>query len=532
MLLSLLTACKNSGDDAPTDEPGTSVTELTFSESWDFSSGFYPVLTPENSTNTGPMSYASNFYETLVNYENGNFVPGLAESWEVSDDGTVYTFKLLEGVKFSDGEDFNAAALKKSMDVVPQNLGVYNGSYGVLSTLISEIVIVDDYTVELRITQPYYGVLKDLAVINPMGIVSPAMLEADGSPGEAFKTGTYGTGPYMYAGDGDGTTYAFVRNPYYSREQPDLDKFYVKVIPDNSAKLLALKSGEIDAIVNSDSLSYDGYFEMQSASGFEAALSPQESNTRFLVFNLNHTPFDDISVRAALARAIDKSAICDGLLSGLEDPADSLFPKSYPYCDIDVNVPTYDPDEAKTILENAGWTDTDDDGIREKDGVRLSGSMIYMTGSDTIVSDLALTIAAQAKEIGAELIPEGYDMMGLYGAMYGDFAVGLYHAYTLQYDPYTLMTNMNSELGADPFACQATAGIDEGNAIIKRLNSTPDETEVQDIYTQILNNITDNSIFIPISYIREIAVWNSDKIAEFSFAGYPTATNVARITTR
>ena len=93
MLLAALTGCSQPA-------ATTQAKELTLCESWDFSSGFYTVLHPEVSTNYGFMYYAPNFYETLVNYENGKFVPGLAETWDISDDGLVYTFHLRKDVQF------------------------------------------------------------------------------------------------------------------------------------------------------------------------------------------------------------------------------------------------------------------------------------------------------------------------------------------------------------------------------------------------------------------------------------------------
>jgi nickel transport system substrate-binding protein len=505
------------------------VTELTFCESWDFEAGFYTIGLPDTQANFGALYWSANFYETLVNYDDGEFVPGLAESWEVSGDGTVYTFKLRQGVKFSDGSDFTSAAVKKSFEAAPVNLGAYNGSYGTLSTLFKEIACPDDYTVELHLTQPYYGTLKDLTTLVPLAIVNPAMLNDDLTPGDSFKSATHGTGPYMYEGDGDGSSYTFVRNPYYWGEKPALDTFRVKVIPDNNAKLLALKSGEIDVIYGIDNLTYDGYNEMNSTDGFAAVTSDTANNTRYIVFNLAHAGFDDPAVRDALARAIDKDAICASLLSGLEPKADTLFPKSYPYCDVDVTVRAFDVEAAKKSLDVAGWVDADGDGIREKDGVKLSGSMVYVTGS-SVMDELALTVAAQAKEIGIELIPKGGDMMAYFADIYGDFGVSLYYTYGLVYDPYTTVTNMNPEVGADPVSMQAIANLPDPAGLIKTLNATADENVVRETYRTILTNINDSAIYIPISEAKVLAAYNADKIAAFGFDAIPRFVNAAKVT--
>ncbi|HML47091.1 MAG TPA: ABC transporter substrate-binding protein, partial [Clostridia bacterium] len=345
------------------------------------------------------------------------------------------------------------------------------------------------------------------------------------------RTGTYGTGPYMYAGDGDGSIYTFVRNPYYWGEKPALEQFRVKAIPDNNAKLLALKAGEIDVIIGSDRLSYDGYNEMKNAAGFGAVISDVINNTRLIAFNMKHAGFDDLAVRDALARAIDKDAICDRLLSGLESKADALFPRSYPYCDVDIDVRAFDVDAAKKGLDDAGWVDADGDGIREKDGVKLSGSMVYIAGNP-VMEDLALVVAAQAKEIGIELIPKGGDMMAYYADIYGDFGVALSYTYGLTFDPYTTVANMNPEVSTDPVVMQALANLPDPAGLIRTLHSTADEDVVRETYRTILTNINDNAVFIPISEAKVPAVYNADKIAAFGFHEIPQYLNVATVTPR
>lgn len=506
--------------------------ELTFCESWDFTSGFYTVLTPEVSTNYGPMYYAPNFYETLVNYENGKFVSGLAERWDISEDGLVYTFYLKKGVKFSDGAAFDAAAVKKNLEAVPKNLGKYNGTYGTVSTLIDEIAVVDAGTVEVHLTHPYYGTLKDFTMINPMGMVSPNALKEDGSPRDELKTATFGTGAYMYKGETDGTTYTFVSNPEYWGEKPQIEKFHVKVIPNNDAKLLALRNGEIDIIVGSDKISYDGFNEMKRTEGFTAAVSDTVANTRLIGFNAKKAPFDDVNVRLAASYGIDKQAICDSLFSGIETKADSLFDSTMPYCDVKVTPHNYDRQKAISLLEEAGWKDTDGDGIREKDGARLEGEIIYMTGT-AMIDDLALAISAQLKEIGMEIKVRGMEMLDYYAeTMKNDFYMSLNRAYGISYDPYTFVTNMNSDLQTDFVAAQALALVENGNGILRELNATADENKIRQTYDLILKEVNDKAIFIPISYVRELAVYNSGKIDGYTFNGQPANVEVAAIKMR
>lgn len=122
-----LCACNSTTPD--TSGSDSTPVSITTTESWDFSTGFYPAMSPATSNGTyGFTYYARNCYDTLVVRENGEFKAGLAETWNISDDGLTYTFHLKEGVKFSDGADLNAEAVKTSLEAAFSNLGAYIAS--------------------------------------------------------------------------------------------------------------------------------------------------------------------------------------------------------------------------------------------------------------------------------------------------------------------------------------------------------------------------------------------------------------------
>ena len=159
-----LTACAGTTDTDQTKESSENIetrnnkketenVHLNLAESWTFEY-FYTIITPEVSSSTGYdiTYYLTNFYDTLVEYtEEGEISGVLAEDWKVSEDGKTYTFNLKKGIKFSDGSDLTAEDVAKSILAVPVNLGQYNGSYGKLSTIIEDAVVIDDYTVELHL---------------------------------------------------------------------------------------------------------------------------------------------------------------------------------------------------------------------------------------------------------------------------------------------------------------------------------------------------------------------------------------------
>lgn len=304
---------------------------ITTTESWDFSTGFYPALSSANSNGTmGFTYYARNCYDTLVTREGEEIVPALAETWEISDDGLTYTFHLKEGVKFSDGADLNAEAVKTSIEAAFSNMGDAIAQFGKIGVLTESVEAVDEYTVVLHLTSPYYGVLSDLAMCNPMAIVSPNAFNEDLTPKDELMNQTMGTGPYLYEGDGDGTFYTFVRNPNYWDEAPDVDSFTVKVISDPESAVLALRNGEVDLLAGTSRLSFAGYTELSSADGIGTTLDDSVSNSRFIGFNTQKAPFNDAAVRQAVAYAIDKETISTNVFSGLESVSTYLLDPTLP----------------------------------------------------------------------------------------------------------------------------------------------------------------------------------------------------------
>ena len=530
-----LCACTNSGtpDDSSTSDTSEAANaepvSITTTESWDFSTGFYPALSAGSSNGTmGFTYYARNCYDTLVVREGSEFKGGLAETWDISDDGLTYTFHLKEGVKFSDGADFNAEAVKTSIEAAFSNMGQSIAQFGKIGVLTESIEVIDEYTVALHLTTPYYGVLNDLAMCNPMGIVSPNAFNEDLTTKEELMTQTMGTGPYMYAGDGDGTSYTFVRNPNYWGEEPDVDEFTVKVIADPESAVLALQSGEVDLLAGTSRLSFAGFSELSSADGIGTTVDDSVSNSRFIGFNTQKAPFNDAAVRQAVAYAIDKETISSNVFSGLETASTYLLDTSLPYCDVETTTYSYDPEKAAELLESAGWVDSDGDGIREKDGTKLSVTLDYITNQGTL-DDAALVIAQELGEVGFEVTPRGADNMTWFTQVSTDFDFSLHTTYGGYYDPFLTMTNMNPEMMSDPILWQVALTMENGTNIIKELDSTADLDRVQEIYNEVLTFTADQAVLVPFTSAHQYAAFNSDKIESFSFGSDQLFIEIANV---
>lgn len=372
------------------------------------------------------------------------------------------------------------------------------------------------------------GQLKRVCMARAMS-VSPNAFHEDGSVKDTLKTVTLGTGHYMYRGDRDGNIYTFVRTPHYWGEPPEVERFHVKVIPDNHARLLAFRNGEVDLLVGTRQISFDGFNEMKAA-GYGALVSEGEANySRFLAFDVSKAPFDDLNVRLAVSYAIDKMSIVQNIFAGIETKADSILDPALPYCDVQLVPRIYDRQQAIALLENAGWVDADGDGVREKDGVMLKGEILYIKG-DPMIDDLILVLAAQLKEIGMEMKGNGMEKMAFHAEYAKGVAITLYQTYGNPWDPHTTISNMKPDLKNDYPAAQALALVKNGNDIIQRLNVTTDEKEIRKTYHFVLSEIHDKATLLPISYTRELALHNTDKIKGYTFyAGQPSHFNVAGI---
>ncbi len=517
--------------EAGAEETAVSEKNVALSEGWMFDSPFVTPLNPTVSPNGFSFAgYASNFYETLVTYEDGEFLPGLAESWEISPDGKTYTFKLKEGVKFSDGEDLTAEVIKLNLEALPVMLGDFNGAYGSTSINIENMEVVDDHTIAITLINPYYGTLQDLSVINPHGIMSPNAFGEDLMPSEATMTQTFGTGPYMYEGSFENNMYTFVRNPHYHGEAPEADTFTVSVIADPNTAVLALNSGEIDSLQRTMRLSYDAFSDFENNPAYTTVVSEGPEVSRYLALNTTKFPFDDKVVRNAVAMALDMETVAQSLYNGNVTVSDTIFPSNYAYCEgqpVSGNV--FDVDAANALLEENGYVDSDGDGIREKDGQKLTLSMPYQQTSAT-EDNLMLIIADQLQAIGLEVLPQALPPLEWFGvAMANEFNMSPYQTYGFEYDPFTTVSNMRAEIMADPVARQVGASSEEINLMLNQLTSTVDPAEIERIYNEVFAYIYEEDILIPLFFQNSIAAYNNETIENIELSNSRMDVRVADI---
>ena len=455
-------------------------------------------------------------YENLVDFDNGEIVPGLAESWEYNDDQTELTFHLRQGVKFHNGEEMTAEAVKTNLEHKQSNPSFYSLK-GI--TDIQEIEVVDEYTITLHYDHPFYAYLQDFCWpdVNPMS--APEYI----IPGD-FQTisGVAGTGPYIYDEYVAGEYTRFVRNEDYWGETPYWDEIIVKYIPDSTSRLQALQTGEIDMIYGGTLLTYEEYDQALAMDGIDGQMAEKDTRVQVITTNATSPYLSDIRVRQAIAYAIDKEEMSVAISNGYEPPADIPATRDTPYADVELETTyDYDPDMANQLLDEAGWLMNESTGIREKDGEPLSLLLTLETGSTSVSMPTAEVIKSQLAEVGIDITIYGTEQMQWYADyMEGKFDLTLWHCQYAFASPHCWFTPMDSMVPQTP-SLPGIKGSDEFLATSKELTNVADDQEVRDTYTYLFNYDVGNVLDIPLTYQKDMLVYNTDKIAGYTFTGTP-----------
>ncbi len=522
LLLAVCLAACNNGASSPSEASnGTQKVELTTYESTDF------ICFTSCGHSGGFQYYSANVYETLVEYENGEIKPLLAESWKV--DGNEITLNLRQNVKFSDGRDFNAEVVKLNLESLFEYQYDSVSFFQVIG-LLDHVDVVDEYTVNIVLTQPYYAALYDLASRFALGMMSPAAFEVDGNPYENVFT-TAGTGPYTITDYEQGSYYVFGRNETYWGEIPSVEKLTVNIVPDIDSRLLALRSGEADFLLGVSNLSYNAFNELQSVEGITCTVSENHSKSNYILFNPANAALQDIMVRQAISEAIDKETLITGVLYGLQDSADYMFDPALKYCDAESSLSpySYDPEGAVALLDEAGWILNTSTGIREKDGEALTLTFTYVAGYGSN-DELAQVLASQLSDVGIALNLESYETTTWASKFYdGAYDMALAFSYGVPYDPHVTLNGMIGYDLAD-IAMQGFDFKEDLNAAITELLQTSDSEQVEDLIGRAIETIHTNHGVIPFTYENELAAYNSETISNIEFFGQPGLTVIKNIT--
>ncbi|RZI00889.1 nickel ABC transporter, nickel/metallophore periplasmic binding protein [Staphylococcus condimenti] len=447
----------------------------------------------------GSMSAEGMIYESLVDNTKDGIKPLLAKSWDISEDGKTYTFHLRKNVKFQDGEPFNAQAVKQNFDAVQANKKLH--SWLRLSNILQSTEVKDDYTVVLKLTEPYNATLNELAMTRPYVFVSPKSFK-NGQTKDGLKS-YIGTGPFKLGKHEKDVKAEFKRNGQYWGEKAHLDSVVAKVLPAGETTFLALKKGEVNFTFTddrgADTIDNDAVKKLTDEGKYQLKRS-KPMNTKMIVANSGKedSPSMDKSVRQALWYIIDREKIAKNILDNTEKPAYQLFSKNVPDANVELEKRGFDLHKAEQLLDENGWKLNEKNKIREKNGKPLKMSLLYDTQSQVQKKE-AEYIQAKAKDIGMELKIDGETSDKIAERRTnGNYDLMFNQTWGLQYDPQSTVSAFKTETGYKA----ATSGIKDKNQLYKDIDEalkTPNKTEQQEKYRSILKTVHDEAIFIPIS---------------------------------
>lgn len=350
------------------------------------------ILDPEDPgrVTVGMGQVNANIFDTLTRMgPDFQIYPMLAESWEYMEESNTWRFHLRQDVTFHNGESFTAAAV---VDMVKR---VAQGGYAIIIKVDeNSAVAVDDYTVDITPTSPNVQLPGQIAHPN-FGIRAPS---ADPFAGEHV-----GTGPFMFKEYVPDDHITVVKNPGYWGEVAQVDAITFRFMPDPNTRVLALQAGEVDVIYD---VPRESAVVLEEAEGVELLPSPVGAYQAISILSTGEAPHDittDVLVRRAIGYALDRQAIIDTAFDGLATASQTLIPAGV-LGDYDDRVEgfTHDPDQARSLLEEAGWTDADGDGIREKDGRPLSLEIVSGFPTATDNGQTPEVVQAQLLEVGID----------------------------------------------------------------------------------------------------------------------------------
>ncbi len=448
-------------------------------------------------------------YDPLVmqHPETLEYVPSLATSWEVSDDGLTWTFRLRNDVVFHNGDPLTAHDVKFTYERILDP--ATNATYA-LDDIgpLDSVEVIDDHTFRLHYRQPYAPLLHYMS----LGQLQPMSRRAIEEAGADFGTAPFGagTGPFEFVEWRSGQDITLRRNENYNWGPSDiydntgpvgLPGVEVRIIPDVEVSTLGMLTGELDAVDFLPDRDVQTLYDDPDIIMNQVHLPGMGL---YSAFNINNPPFDDVNVRRAANHAVDKEAIIDTVKLGNATVGHGPIPFFFHgfYEELEDYYP-YDPARANRILDEAGWV-MGADGVRSKDGVRLSGLTIVRQRDDYIQT--AQMIQEMFSEVGIEIelqiLEWGTLLDAIFAGQHNYTFMG--HGHGESDVMYTLFHSVN--IGGFNLAHVSDPDLDE---LIELQRVTPDLDERAEILKEIQRIVMmEKVLWIPI--YNDIQYWPSN----------------------
>lgn len=447
----------------------------------------------------------------------GNYIPQLAaevptvENGGISADGLTITFKLRPGVTWSDGHPLTSGDVKFTWQAIMEPGNAVNSQTGYEK--IASVETPDPTTVVVRFRELYAPALSLFSVSD--AVLPAHVLQGQKLGVAAFNRTPEGTGPFVVTEWTSGASIVLDRNRTFREAgKPLLDRIVFLTIPSNEVGIARLRTGEIDALWG---LGESQIAQLQSVPGVDLVITPS-SNVEYLGLNLSqrgtadpskpHPILGDRRVREAIASAIDRTEIVDGLLGGKTEPATSPIGLGWA-APQGLSMSTYDPQRAQQLLDQAGWVDANGDGIRDRNGRPLSLGISTVSGSQ--IQELSQQIVqSQLKKVGIDLVINNLASAALFGTWQengalkrGNFDI-VEDTWGADLDPDAFLsalfasdqipTGANGGSGWNFFRLNDPA-LDQA---IARGRSTLDQAKRKEAYRVAVQRILDAIVYIPL----------------------------------
>jgi peptide/nickel transport system substrate-binding protein len=355
-------------------------------------SGLIAMLAGESAAS----SVAANIFNSLLKYDKNLELTGeLAESWQISDDQKTITFKLKPHLKWADGAPLTSADVLFTWKVITDDNT--RTPYGADYKLVKHAEAPDPLTFIVTYEQPYAPALDSWA---GMQILPEHLLKGQDINTTAFARKPVGSHYYQLGDWKHGERISLIRNPNATQGQPRIDRLVSRFIPDPAAQFLELMADNID-LMNLNTIQYARILPARKELSSRVALYKELGNSyTYLGFNLKRKPFDDKRVRQAINYAIDKQELIDGVLLGLGEPVASPYKPGTRWSNPRLRPYPHDIEKAKQLLKQAGFEDSDGDGILDKDGQPFRFEILTNQNPDRVKS--ATFIQRQLKQLGID----------------------------------------------------------------------------------------------------------------------------------
>lgn len=526
----LLTACGGGGTQA-VEEPIAEATQASIAatEAPVASGGILTVgipvepetLDPGDGVYVQEQFIAMNLFDSLLSIApDGALHAGLASAWEPNAEYSEFTFTLRDDVTFHDGTAFKADAVKASFDHIMSESVLESGGKSLLQDHeYIETVVVDDYTVTVKFAVSYPLFLRD-AARQWLSISSPAALEEFGAD---YGRNPVGTGPFKFVQWDAQSQIVLERNPDYNwgpefaaHQGPALlEQVILRILPEAATRLTAFETGEI--LIAGEPPALDA-IAMVDAGTASIQTFAQPGIPAILMINATKAPTDNVNVRKAMILAVNQQELAQTAFQSLGLPATSVIsPTTWAYDEGAASLYSYDPEESARLLEEAGWVDSDGDGLREKDGEKLSIDWPDNPAWSEAFNELLI---GYLTNVGFDVQYRSMDD----GAAYEELLAGNYtlvYMYWTRPDPTPLRYLFHSENTNGGGAWTNFVNEDLDAALADGDTNTDENVRMQD-YITAQNIIMENALVLPMFTVNT-SYLTAPTIQGFNFdlEGYP-----------